>query len=271
MGQSRSVSYVLAWGMLRFKYPLRKLEDSLNIKRYGGTKVNVGFRTRLGMIAEKLGMVNMNARSCITAKRKRFSEEFAFASYKRPSNWKGRTYNINRPPRVVRSRPGMLSYQYVFQKLQAENFVGILYRNKTYGKMNSNGFMFLENGKILSTMNWEIQVANSGAKNFNKYSLIADIDGKKLKEPLNMREYRIANANYVDTISTETNDSKNNDGTVNVQTSDVKPTSTATVAPNTVQGNSNSYTVPVNTFDRKNVVVAAPNFHISKQGPVTIV
>ena len=63
MGQSRSVSYVLAWAMLRFKYPLRKLEAILKEKRYGGTQVNVGFRTRLGMIAEKLGMENMVSRS----------------------------------------------------------------------------------------------------------------------------------------------------------------------------------------------------------------
>ncbi len=266
MGQSRSVSYVLAWGMLRFKYPLRKLEDSLNIKRYGGIKVNVGFRTRLGMIAEKLGMVNMNSRSCITAKRKRYSEEFAFASYRRPADWKGRTYNASRPPRVTRSRPGFLSLKLVFQKLQAKNFIGILYREKTYGKMNSDGFMLLENDKVVPPLHWEVRVANSGAKNFNKYSAIVDIDGKKLKEPLNVREYRVANAAYVDTIAAETNASKNNDSTTNVKTTDVKPTATATIAPNTVQDNSNSYTAPVSTFGRENVVVAAP-----KQGPVTIV
>ena len=72
MGQVE-ISYVLAWAMLRFKYPLRKLEAILKEKRYGGTQVNVGFRTRLGMIAEKLGMENMVSRST-NFKRKRFSE-----------------------------------------------------------------------------------------------------------------------------------------------------------------------------------------------------
>ena len=65
--------------MLRFKYPLLlKLEKTLERKRYGGIRLNVGFRTKLGMIAERLGMVNMTNRSNSILKRKRYSEEYGY-------------------------------------------------------------------------------------------------------------------------------------------------------------------------------------------------
>jgi len=55
MGQSRSVSYVVAWAMLRFRSSMEELLASLNTKRYG-IRINVGFLAKLEMIAEALGM-----------------------------------------------------------------------------------------------------------------------------------------------------------------------------------------------------------------------
>lgn len=269
MGQSRSVSYVLAWGMLRFKYPLRELEASLQIKRYGGIKVNVGFRTRLGMIAEKLGMENLNARSCITTKRKRYSEEFAFASYRqqRPRNWNIRSARI----RIPRSRPRFLPYSHVFKKLQARNNIGILYKNKTYGKMNSDGFMLNNEDKPIHIINWELHIADSGAKNFNKLASIVDIDGKKLKEPINMREYRIANADYFDTVMADANASKNNDTKSDVKASTTESIEPETITPNAIQSNNYNDTPASTSDNNKHFNFATSDHQLIKEGPVTIV
>ena len=224
MGQSRSVSYVLAWAMLRFKYPLRKLEAILKEKRYGGTQVNVGFRTRLGMIAEKLGMENMVSRSTNLPKRKRFSEEFAFASYKRADLGGGgggisRTY-VPRRRGMPTKRPSLLPYSLVCKKLNAKKYVGILYRDKTPGKMNSDGLMLGKNDKPMNILTWEVHVANSGAKNFSKYAAIVNVDGEKLKTAVNMREFRIDNADFFDTH----NESEKKDDVVNREKKDVEKT-----------------------------------------------
>ena len=69
MGQSRSVSYVVAWAMLRFNADFQNILKTLDKKRHG-INVNIGFRTKLGMIAERLGMQNMICRGSGTKKRK---------------------------------------------------------------------------------------------------------------------------------------------------------------------------------------------------------
>ena len=218
MGQSRSVSYVLAWAMLRFKYPLRKLEAILKEKRYGGTQVNVGFRTRLGMIAEKLGMENMVSRSTNLPKRKRFSEEFAFASYKRADLGGGgggisRTSRVYVPRiRVFKTRPQFLPFDLVFKKLNAKKYVGILYKDKTPGKMNSDGLMLGRNDIPMSMAKWEEKIACSRARNYNILAYIVNVDGVKLKNAVQMREFRVENADFFDSDK----ESEKKDDVVNV-------------------------------------------------------
>ena len=180
MGQSRSVSYILAWGMLRFKYPLLKLEKTLERKRYGGTRVNVGFRTKLGMIAERLGMVNMTNRSSSILKRKRYSEE----------------YGYNPQARVYVPRARFLPYNLVGKKLCAKAYVGLEYRTSkgtTYGKMGLNGMIMGEEGREYIPSVWEATIAMSRAKKFNDYAYIVDVDGVRLDECIAMRDFRVQN------------------------------------------------------------------------------
>ena len=180
MGQSRSVSYVLAWGMLRFKYPLLKLEKKLEEKRYGGIRLNVGFRTKLGMIAERLGMVNMTNRSNSIMKRKRYSEEHGY----------------NPHARVYAPRARFLPYNLIGKKLCAKAYVGFEYRiaaKNTYGKMGMNGMVVGKNGREYIPSAWEANIALSKAKKFNDYAYIVDVDGVKLDEQIGMRDFRVQN------------------------------------------------------------------------------
>ena len=183
MGQSRSVSYVLAWGMLRFKYPLLKLEKTLEKKRYGGIRLNVGFRTKLGMIAERLGMVNMTNRSNSIMKRKRYSEE----------------YGYNPQARVYIPRARFLPYNLVGKKLCAKSYVGLEYRiskRTTYGKMGLNGMIIGKKGREYIPSVWEATIVMSKAKKFNDYTYIVDVDGVRLDECIGMRDFRVKNNHF---------------------------------------------------------------------------
>ena len=56
-----------------------------------------------------------------------------------------------------------LPYDLVFKKLNAKKYVGILYKDKTPGKMNSDGLMLGRNDIPMSMAKWEEKIARSRA------------------------------------------------------------------------------------------------------------
>jgi hypothetical protein len=178
MGQSRSVSYVIAWAMLRFNVDFQKILKTLDKKRHG-INVNIGFRTKLGMIAESLGMQDMICRGSGTKKRKYLS--------------------LVSSPRAKQMRMSEIG-----NSLRAKSYVGIQYVNRgtvTKGKMNLEGKMEKittnadgseEVGVYSSTLEWETLVANSRAKNFSKNASICSVDGKPLANGIviSFKEFR---------------------------------------------------------------------------------
>ena len=80
--------------------------------------------------------------------------------------------------------------------------------------------MLGKNDKPMNILTWEVHVANSGAKNFSKYAAIVNVDGEKLKTAVNMREFRIDNADFFDTH----NESEKKDDVVNREKKDVEKT-----------------------------------------------
>ena len=168
MGQSRSVSYIAAWAMLRFKIDLIKLLDVIDKKRHGAN-VNIGFLSKLGMLVEGLGMNNMVARGSGSSGRKRK------ISYL-----------------ITGGRALLLKMDEVCSVLKATNFVdlGYKYKNEVFPvKLLQNGrlekIVKREDGTVTkgvwqSTVLWEkLGPAKSKAKNFNAYAYIIGVDGKK--------------------------------------------------------------------------------------------
>jgi len=66
----------------------------------------------------------------------------------------------------------------------AKEYVGIEYHYQgdiTTGKMNTNGLMVVDdNGALMKPADWEVNVAKSKARYFDKYTLIVSVDGTKL-------------------------------------------------------------------------------------------
>jgi hypothetical protein len=71
-----------------------------------------------------------------------------------------------------------------------KEYIGIEYhhckQNIVCGKMNKDGLMIDENSSVMSTLEWEISVAESKAKFFSRQAFITNVDGRKLSKKYNI-------------------------------------------------------------------------------------
>jgi hypothetical protein len=196
MGQSRSVSYVVAWAMLRFRAPMVPLLDTLDSKRHG-TQINCGFRAKLGMIAEALGMDNMSSRGKSMRKR---SYRVLCAAPRISTAW---------------------TCEDLAKTLNATSYIGIKYikhvgkeggapEDSVSGKMLLNGMMLderknsadeledfnnrmkaggsFDESRSLNRGDWERDVAGSKAKSFLRKTFVVNVDGKPLPQEYSLRD-----------------------------------------------------------------------------------
>ena len=92
--------------------------------------------------------------------------------------------------RGKKRKRGVSVLNFISNIFGAKEYVGIEYHYQgdiITGKMNTNGLMVVgDNGALMKSADWEVNVAKSKAKYFNKYAYIVSVDGKALSEKYNV-------------------------------------------------------------------------------------